>query len=327
MARESFPGSSRDRNFREKEEREILGKKTYQTEAGPVEVEWLEVRPANGEVVSEKETSPKATLFLPGWAMTPERDSLRQLSQSFADYAENPTYIISTRAVEHSKGGMLYQEADAIRQFIEEKRLSDLVVSGHSQGGDKAIDLVSMLQENPGVKVEGLVLIDSVGLYEQGNIELAAKFTKTSLLDTPRGAFKYLGSKSSFLKRSMQAGTDVIFGIAREVGKSKRSYLARLLSEIKNMATLNRRIEQIKIPVVLVQGSQDSISDPKRIAPVEGPSERESYLKENLFKSSPYVRMIVAEKAGHHGLPLFRSESVARASLYMLKRFHRSRTE
>ena len=325
MPKESFSQSFGERNFGEQREPEILRKKIYQTEAGPVEVEWLEIRPANGESVSEGEKSTKATLFLPGWAMTAGRESVRELSQSFADYAESPTYIISTRAANRASEDMLYQEADAVRQFVEEEGLWYFVVSGNCQGGDKAIDLVTMLQENPKMKVEGLVLIDSVGLYEQGNAELAAKFSKDSLLDTPQGALKYLGSKSSFLKRSMRAATDIVFGIVGEIGKSKTSYLPRLLGEIKNMAKLNRRVEEITVPVMLVHGSEDLVSDPGRIAPVERPSDRESYLKENLFKQSPYVRMIVAEKAGHHGLPLFRSESVARASLYMLKRFHRSR--
>src|SRR3989344_2409131 len=194
MPKESFSQSFGERNFGEQREPEILRKKIYQTEAGPVEVEWLEIRPANGESVSEGEKSTKATPFLPGWAMTAGRESVREISQSFADYAESPTYIISTRAANRASEDMLYQEADAVRQFVEEEGLSDLVVSGHSQGGDKAIDLVTMLQENPKMKVEGLVLIDSVGLYEQGNAELAAKFSKDSLLDTPQGALKYLGS-------------------------------------------------------------------------------------------------------------------------------------
>lgn len=325
MPQESFPQSPQTTDLKEGREKEILERKSYQTEAGPIEVEWVEVRPASAESFPEKEKSARATLFLPGWMMGAGRESVWTLSQSFADYAENPTYVISTRAARRGAEDVLYRESDAIRQFVEEKGLSDLVVSGHSQGGDKAIDLVTLLQDNPNMKIEGLVLIDSMGLYEQGDAELAAKFSKDSLLDTPRAALKAVGSKYAFLKRSMRAGTDIIFGIAAEIGKSKASYLSRLLGEIKDMTKFNRRVEGIKVPVVLVHGSKDPISDPQKIAPVEAPSEREAYLKRNLFKSSPYVRMIVAEKAGHHGLPLFRSESVARASLYMLERFHRNK--
>lgn len=48
---------------------------------------------------------------------------------------------------------------------------------------------------------------------------------------------------------------------------------------------------------------------------------REKFLIENVFTSSPSVRMIVPEKAAYHGLPLFRD--VARAGLYMLDRGRR----
>ena len=50
---------------------------------------------------------------------------------------------------------------------------------------------------------------------------------------------------------------------------------------------------------------------------------REKYLKQNLFKKSPFVRMITAEKMGKHGLPVYRAEDVVNASLGTLERYYR----
>lgn len=314
---------------------ELEGKSAYATEAGPVEVQWKKFEAAEKREgqTPENEKLTKAILFLPGWAMTAESKSLQPLSQSFADYAEAPTYDIFTRSENVSGGDMLYNEAEAIRKFIEEKGLSDIIISGHSQGGDKAIDLVNLLQEkNPNVKVKGLILMDSVGVHEQGKAELAAKFTQDSVVGTPMsvskqtiGIGKYFKGEKSFLPRSLKVGADAVFGIIKEMGKSGTGYPKRFLNEVANMAKFNERIKDVRVPVVLVHGEKDPISDYEKVAPVEKPSEREEFLKKNLFKNSPYVKMVVAEKAGHHGLPLFRSESVARASLYMLERFYRGK--
>jgi len=327
MLREAFPGSY-DKN------EEPEGKAIYATEAGPIEVQWKKFEASKEEEegqLQEKKKLTQAVLFLPGWAMTAESKSIQPLGQSFADYADAPSYTISTRAEEHDGEDIIYREAEAIRQFIEEKGLSDIVISGHSQGGDKAIDLVNLLQEkNPNIKIRGLVLMDSVGLHEQRESDLIANFTKDSTINTPIsvtkkifGTGKNFKGEKSFLSRSLTAGADVVFGIIREMGKSGAGYPKRFLNEVANMSKFNSRIENVGVPVVLVHGEEDLISDHNKVAPVEKSSDREKFLKENLFKKSPYVKMVVAEKAGHHGLPLFRSESVARASLYMLERFYR----
>ncbi len=45
-------------------------------------------------------------------------------------------------------------------------------------------------------------------------------------------------------------------------------------------------------------------------------------LKEHIFKKSPYVKMVIADKLGKHGLPVFRAESVANTSIGLLERFN-----
>lgn len=190
------------------------GRKTYDTEMGPVEVTWERFDASAHNAEHKKEQLAKAVLFLPGWAMTAESKSIQPLSQSFADYADAPVYELFTFANKVPESDMLHSEAEAIRKFIEENGLNEIVITGHSQGGDKSIDLVTLLQEkNPEINVKGLVLMDSVGLHGQGEGELAAKFAKDSMIDTPTSVAKkvlgfgkyFKGEKSFYRSRSWLA--------------------------------------------------------------------------------------------------------------------------
>ena len=106
------------------------------------------------------------------------------------------------------------------------------------------------------------------------------------------------------------------------------------------MAAKNPRIEHIRAPIILITGTHDPVSDREQIVPREeeekirkemgeGPGERkdlaarEKFLKENLFKESPYIRMIVPEKLGNHLVQIFRPEAVAKVSTYLFRRHAR----
>jgi hypothetical protein len=125
--------------------------------------------------------------------------------------------------------------------------------------------------------------------------------------------------------------------------KSRLNYPSRFKNEILETAAVNSRLAELRVPIILISGAQDPISNPEKIIPpgeeekvlevweheqqtleVKNFSDpREEFLRKNVFPNSPYIRMVVPEKLGHHGLPLYRSKSVARAALYLLKRFER----
>lgn len=112
----------------------------------------------------------------------------------------------------------------------------------------------------------------------------------------------------------------------------------------------------IEVPIVLIQGEHDITSAHGKVVPKEVEEERkisqtivekiqakrralvqkwsetkfpkfedlrEKYLKEFIFLKSPFIKMLVPEKAGYHGLPIFRPEKVAMDSLYLLSRGNR----
>ncbi|HEY7093916.1 MAG TPA: hypothetical protein VH393_12090, partial [Ktedonobacterales bacterium] len=109
-------------------------------------------------------------------------------------------------------------------------------------------------------------------------------------------------------------------------------YLVRLFTEVKGMVVQSPCAQELTMPIVIINGEQDELSRPSRIIPVQRSDnrgisyisslrDRETYLRANLFRKSPYVRMIVARKMGYHSLVAFRPLEVARASLYLLARW------
>lgn len=108
--------------------------------------------------------------------------------------------------------------------------------------------------------------------------ELAKNFTTDSLIRTPiisgrafiekvwSGLRRRKSVGETFVKAAKageifkvgNAGTDVLFGILKEIGRSGRSYPKRFLHEVREMATTNPRLTQIRVPVLLIHGGKDS---------------------------------------------------------------------
>ena len=271
-------------------------------------------------------------------------NSAKELNQSFANYSNHVTYSVVTRP-ESIVPNSLLKEAEAIRLLIEGLKLEEVIIAGHSEGANKAVDLVSLLQrKNPEIKVRGLILFDMVGLHDQDGWKLALDFAGDTLVDTlPDNLLREKrGSLSKRAISTVGAGFDLARGLVNEVKLSGLKYPERLTSQIRDMAGKNPRIGEITSPVVLISGAKDPISSRERIVPEaeedkatkaflqslnsDSPKRdpREVYLNAYLFRKSPYFRMVVPDHFGHHGLPLFRPESVAKASLYLLKRYWRN---
>jgi len=312
-------------------------KKSFVLETGEtVEVSSREFEP------TEKRLDSANVIFLSGWAMSAESSSIEKLGQAFAEQSGNTAYALSS----HTEGILdpqegLYREAKALSQFIKEKNLTRLVIAGHSQGGSKSIDLVSILQKDPSLQIDGLILIDSMGLYDQKPLSLATGFTKDAILNTPQTLGKKSFKNPEVLKQGIRAVANVTQGIFSKIVRNKLDTPTNVIREVRTMAETNPRIQEVSVPTIIISGTEDIISHPDKIVP---PAEeariisqweqetdnetgyrdsREEYLKQNQLPQSPYVRMLTPEKLGHHGLPLFRSESVAKASLYLLKRYQR----
>lgn len=309
--------------------------KTYEINGEKFDVSWKEFNP------KENENPPQgqAVFFLPGWAAG-DAKTLDVLMDEFAKTSGKKSFMVTSRSegiVEDS----LTKEAEAIRQLVKEKGITNITLAAHSQGGSKSANLISFLQkENPEVTIEGLILLDPVGVYGQQEGELTKNFVKDTLIDTPEMIAKdYMDNRPFEQKRraksslkpavmALEAGSDIVFNIVKEVKKNglKNYFSKKLKGQIAEMAKANPNYAEIKCPIVLIQGAKDSVSRHNRIIPEkEDPkflTKRREILKK-IFKNSPNVDMLVPEKMGHHGLPHFRPKDVAESSIFLLKRYWR----
>lgn len=285
------------------------------------------------------------TVFGPGWSMGGVTDSAERVGASFANEYNTPTLILDSRP-EQLVEDSYWKEAQAMVELIKRERRKKITLVGHSQGGIKMAYVALLLQRErkegkPNIpEVEGLILIDSVGLYDQQG-ELAKGFIKDSVLTGGTSItekVKYWGKRlmgqprkgSSIAhdagrlmqKRGIQAVIDIVGkGAGKELVRSTLSgdsYKARLESEIESMSAFSEehqaRLAELECSIVMMHGQQDPISDPERVVPgytTMNLSQREEALKRTIFRNARSIQMITAQDKGRHGLPLFRPETVA----------------
>lgn len=306
---------------------ETSDSKKYEIKENEVTVKWKKYLPEG--VAPEEIPENQAVIFLPGFNNTEDASKVSALSQELADYSKSQAYAITTRA-EKITPDILDVESEAIYQMMIENGLKEITLFGHSTGGGKSLILASMMADSPEINLNGLVLINSVSLYEQSDSSFALNFAKDAKVTTSQ--INNLPDTQQEEVRKMSEKY-VNEGRQETIKEAKRSGIdmpKRLLSQVKDASSISPVLDKIKAPIVLVQGKYDLLSKPEKTIPeadsyIENYHEREKYLQENVFINSPFVRLIIADKLGNHNLPYFRPEAVAKTSIYLLNRWHRDK--
>jgi pimeloyl-ACP methyl ester carboxylesterase len=314
--------------------------KTYDVDCTRVIVTWQEYQPEDKDLLPGK-----AIVFLPGWPLRAESQSIRRLTEELANNSATRTYVLHTRSKDIVPAS-LYQEARAICLFLKEVHAERIIFVGYSQGSIKAINILALLQEiKSDILVEGLILVVPVGLIAIGGKELVRRYIVDALfvsfmtilrevLHTPH----IYNKLRCFVKNTLlilNASLVFFYALFKDIRAFRWGYLARFKNDLTEMSRLNPYLSKIRVPVVLIQGSKDFVSDHAKLsAQVSAQQERRhsqnisreevAFSKQGLakivFPQSPAVTVVVAQKFGSHLLPLLRSESIARASLYLLRR-------
>jgi hypothetical protein len=198
--------------------------------------------------------------------------------------------------------------------------------------------------------VEGLILLVPVGLNEIGSYTLTRNYITDFLIKSLPVIVREIAREPSLRKKIHSFFQNIPFAIGafieffdsilKEMRESKRKYFSRWHNDLNEMTKKNPHLNQIKVPTILIQGTKDHVSDFERIITQAKHNSitdfekdtisketlslckngRKQILIKNVFPQSSYVKVVEAEKFGTHILPLFRSKSVARVSLYLLKR-------
>lgn len=293
-----------------------MGNKRYEIEGTGIHVAWSVSQP---QAVMKPSFANKAVVYLPGWGYNEQAKSVEQFCQKLADYSRMMTYALDTRT-ESVIPQSLLTEAWVDCQLIKEKGIDDITIVGHSQGGSQAIHLTRLLQNR--IHVNGLILLDAVSLHDQfiGNI----------VINYIRELIRSILKNEPYIKEGIIETVRQI----RLAGGIHR-YLIRVWNELIEIHAINPSAQEVRVPVIIVHGAKDFISQPSKIIPdlegrqrpsyIQDMNGREKYLQERLFPKSPSIKMLVVKKRGYHSLLALRPDEVARASLYLVERSLRTK--
>lgn len=272
-------------------------------------------------------------IFLPGWATEAGTKTAGAVGQSFANEANRQTLVIDTKP-DKAVNDTLYKEAEAVSRLVKQMGATKITIAGYSEGGIKAVDLAVILQNNPKITIDGVILMESMGLY---NEDSKRGFVGRFVGDTLKSS-RYLFRRKT-LTRGANFGTDVFFGWIKDMARTNVKYPQRVMSQVKEMSETQKHVKELTTPVILVHGHENGVSNPEKVVPgyqyldvMKKDEEtgllydpRERFLKNTLFPNSPFVRMVTSRNLPHHTMPVLRAEQVARDSLYLLKRYWRNK--
>lgn len=293
---------------------ETVNKKIIKVEENNINLAWKTFQPDKISLPEDNNHLKSTVIFLPGWSITEQAKSIETLCQTFANYSQSIAYAINTTA-DNIIPNSCEKEAEAVRHFIEERKLKNVTLVGNSLGGTEAVHLTAFLQEkNSEVKINGLVLLDSTSLYPQKGHDLATNYfkdlikTRINLLHPPK-----MKRRNELALQNNKYVKDGISVIIKGIMNSPSQFFKRTKNEIQEMVKESPHLKNIKTPVIMINGKYDLVSNPEKL------------LKENIFPKSPYVKMIIPKKMGYHNVSYSRPESTANTALYLLDRFYRSK--
>ncbi|MEK7184276.1 MAG: alpha/beta hydrolase [Patescibacteria group bacterium] len=339
----------------ESDARAAVGRKEFDTEGGKVAVEWKTFTPEGVPQIEGQEPPDRVVLFLPGVGIEAQSGTAAGLSQHLANYEQVPAIVMTSRKEEVNVGEQddLLHQAEAIRQLVVEKGITELTLVGNSLGGAKSIDLAYLIQtQHPNITIKGMILLGSAGLYEQDSTQIAQKLVKESGWETTKTVTKELAGEVKRVlltdiqklvsrwdvkevlqssAKAIRSGVNVVEAYRKELfGSSLKQFAERIQQEAVSAARLNERAKVLKMPIVLVQGTKDTVFEVDQIIPAESKvrgmdaqQQRSEAVRQNVFLESENIIVLLAEKFGHHGVPYFRDEQIAKVALYMQERERR----
>lgn len=240
------------------EDKPVLGSMEIPVGPDKVGVSWAEFKPPLKTDQEREAFDPtKAVIFLPGWpwkaAATTTWDQPRALSEEFGIAA----YEIDTE-VDRITPDSLNIEAEAIRLFLEKQQLEEVTIFGHSEGGIRAANLAVLLeQKNPDIKINGVVLANSMGVYPQSFLkELAPNFISEVLKVESK-------EQNPKMSHTFSKWLQVMVEFAKSAPKNPK----RFAQEMINMMKVNERLKQIKTPVVWMSTEKDFVANHRKYMP------------------------------------------------------------
>ena len=279
------------------------------------------------EFSSPNTDATKTTLYLPGFGYKVDSDTIRILCQPLADHYKeagiytHATYSISAQT-EKGEKDQLGVEAEALFQFLRQKRVKEVTIVGQSLGGPQVMKLARLIEEKaPEMQLRGLVLLSSSSLYSVDPKEFLKDYVSEVTKPPSRDFSPIEKANASFISKE---------GL-RYVLEELLAGRLRPVDVLGLARTKSADLAAIHAPVVLIEGAQDKLSQVRRIIPKSGDQgsspgyatteEERQKILHGLFPNSSYVKLLVGEKRGTHGLAISRPTTVANVALGTLDRW------
>ncbi len=260
-------------------------------------------------------------VIFPGWGNNADSKTARAMGQAFANEGRREVIVIDTKPAEIFDGSLI-TESQAVVEFLKNKGIKNTTIVGYSEGGIKATNSTILL-EKAGIEVDGLVLLGSAGLYKRKQSDPISAFFRHGIQNMKNRNKFHNEKRQETSKPTNQRDQGMIGGQRRELARTKHTYPKRLAYQVREISRKNNLLSQIKVPVVLINGADDLVSEPEKFLPGFrnlNQHEREETLRKTIFQSSPYVRFVTGKKPSIHTLPTLKPSSVARASLGLIRR-------
>lgn len=319
----------------------------YRVGEANVLVGWIETYPKKPreflrkKIEAEGLNPNKGVIFIGAWNWDPDVPIMRGISQKMADGFGQTTYQVEAKTDKIDSSSYATQ-AEGIAQFIAAHNLREVTLVGHSEGGIVAADLVLALErDNPTISIDGLVLMDSMGMYKRNVLDLVKKFVSDPIKVAPKEF------QDSGVTPPEGSAMQLLLGIWRDMKYFGLRYPKEFARQLKGMASLTPALQLIKAPILILTAERDFVSDyrgylpqqkiNKRMEPVpsnepylkheemltRGKARRE-YLRKNIVPQAENATMIVISKGAHHaGITDIRLEQAAKVASRIFERMRR----
>ena len=205
-----------------------------------------------------------------------------------------PSYGLSTMRNFQPKPDLLDFYAETILAFIQKKKLRNVVLIGHSMGGQIAI--ITALKNHKSIKK--LILVSPAGFetFEDSEAKALMSFAKPETFKNQNEAMVRMGFKRNFYE--MPTSAEMLIQDRLMIAKCENfnPYFQVVASGVKGMLEhpVRKELNKIKIPTLVIFGENDELIPNK-------------FLHKSLIinqvadigKDIPNSKIVLIPKAGH----------------------------
>lgn len=248
-----------------REERKEIGpsvKRTYKIGNDEVDLLGQVLLPKDGKVADESEVA----LFLVGAPMRAKASVTWDTPKGLAESSKVRAYTLDARPKGRFEQNSVALEVEAIRRFLEElnkQGVSKITIFGHSIGARKGIDLVAALeQQNPNLQINGLVLSNPMGFYEQ-EPGMVGRWMKEA---DNEGKIKNPRVHHEPVPKIM---AQLAGSTAADIRQTGFGYKKWVEEQFEALNTIDPNLSEVKAPTLLLLGTKDLLAVADKVLPEE----------------------------------------------------------